>query len=574
VERYRKYFLQHSLWLEDGFCSYYVQDSAWGRQEILDVEAVTFDWADDAERWLHQCADHDHSRTLNRLRAFLADHCRQYYHLHRMNDRQVLSAAAREMTRRTSPVVIEPRMGWAVLVDAHTAQPVQPISVEPAPDMDGLLSELRRELDFLVAERQKEYDAYEVRLSQMSDVEKAALYGKSGAGAFIENTVGSIWDIAKALPGFYPTYLKALWRVVSTPARMAAATARSITTGDLNPLQKEIDAIVNPMALTWEQAVRFKSILTVLFGNPDTCHLLHDFSQRYWDATHPVERTKMAVNAASDILLTILLAIFTAGIGAAANVAAKSGRLIRVARLLERVALTLKKISPRSRLTGKARKAAGKLGIGKKARSKAKKGIRDVKSPKAVEKLDDTPKKRYGTDDKDAGKKKTTNKKYKNKPPTKEEINLAKKSGKTAKQIAAREKVAAHYYEKQGFDPDTIPAHLEGVDFNHPVEITKLTEGTKLKQLKIPGAPQGNYYTTPDTPANRIGISLKVMHRKTGEIIDRIEGGYIVKRDTKALSSTAADILDNWSIPGKDLTAKGGGKQFFSTDKVSITPLE
>ena len=409
MERYRKYFLQHSLWLEDGFCSYYVQDSAWGRQEILDVEAVVFDWADDAERWLHQCADHDHSLTLNRLRAFLADHCRQYYHLHRMNDRQVLSAAAREMTRRTSPVVIEPRMGWAVLVDANTAQPVQPISVEPSPDMDGLLSDLRRELDFLVAERQKEYDAYEVRLSQMSEVEKAALYGKSGAGAFIENTVGSIWDIAKALPGFYPTYLKALWRVVSTPARMAAATARSITTGNLNPLQKEIDAIVNPMALTWEQAVRFKSILTILFSNPDTCHLLHGFSQRYWDATHPVERTKMAVNAASDILLTILLAIFTAGIGAAANAAAKSGRLIRVAKLLERVALTLKKISPRSRLTGKAKKTAEKLGIGKKARSKAKKGIPDVKKPKVVEKLDDATKKGYGGRGKKASTKKIAN---------------------------------------------------------------------------------------------------------------------------------------------------------------------
>ena len=169
---------------------------------------------------------------------------------------------------------------------------------------------------------------------------------------------------------------------------------------------------------------------------------------------------------------------------------------------------------------------------------------------------------------------KTTTKKYKNKPPTKKHVELAEKPGKSAKQIAARKKVASHFYEKQGYDPDTIPAHLEGVDLNKPVEVVKLKEGTKLKQLQIPGAPQGNYYTTPDTPADKLGISLKVRHKETGEIIERIEGGYIVKHDTEALSSTTADILDNWSIPGENIVTKGGGKQYFSTDRVSIGSID
>ncbi len=169
---------------------------------------------------------------------------------------------------------------------------------------------------------------------------------------------------------------------------------------------------------------------------------------------------------------------------------------------------------------------------------------------------------------------KTTTKKYQNKPPTQKDIDLAKKSGKSAEQIAARKRIASHFYEKQGFDPDTIPAHLEGVDLNKPVGVVKLKEGTKLKQLQIPGAPQGNYYTTPDTPADKLGISLKVKHKETGKIIERIEGGYIVKQDIDALSSTTADILDNWSIPGESIVTKGGGKQYFSTNKISIGPLD
>jgi len=50
MNRYSKYFLQHSLWFDDGFCQYYVQDDTWGRREILDVESVIFDWAADAEQ--------------------------------------------------------------------------------------------------------------------------------------------------------------------------------------------------------------------------------------------------------------------------------------------------------------------------------------------------------------------------------------------------------------------------------------------------------------------------------------------------------------------------------------------
>ena len=52
--------------------------------------------------------------------------------------------------------------------------------------------------------------------------------------------------------------------------------------------------------------------------------LLTDFAKRYYKATHPLELTKMGVSGSGDIILTIILIIFTAGVGAAAKCGHKS----------------------------------------------------------------------------------------------------------------------------------------------------------------------------------------------------------------------------------------------------------
>ena len=221
MNRYSKYFLQHILWLDDGFCQYYVQDDAWGLQEILDVQAVIFDESDEAEAWLRQCAEHDHFATMRGLRVFLADHCLENYLVHRMDDTRVLCAAARQISRNSLRVVIRPGLGWAVQVDAQTAETLQPPTVEPEPELARLHTELKAHLDALVVAQQKKYDQYEAELARLSDSEKLLLYGKKAGGAAYDSAVndpwrilkaapGAIWKAAKAFPGFYAGCLKTL----------------------------------------------------------------------------------------------------------------------------------------------------------------------------------------------------------------------------------------------------------------------------------------------------------------------------------------------------------------------------
>jgi hypothetical protein len=45
----------------------------------------------------------------------------------------------------------------------------------------------------------------------------------------------------------------------------------------------------------------------------------------------------MGASAVTDIVVTVILAIITAGVGAVANIAAKSTRLVKVAKLLKKL---------------------------------------------------------------------------------------------------------------------------------------------------------------------------------------------------------------------------------------------
>jgi hypothetical protein len=587
MNKYDKYFLPHILYIQDHFCKYYVQRPDWCPHEILDVACIILDQPEDGQELIRQCLEYDSYPTMRGLRVFLSDDCSECYQVHRMDDLQVIHAVALQLTMRALKIVIEPKDDWAVEIDAYSGQPHLPISVQAAPDPEIIFEEIKQELDALVAEQQTKYDQYEAALATMTQSQKAAQYGKKAGSGLYEGTVGGIVDLVKAFPGFYVGYLKTLWRIGNLPRDVSRMLLDALISGDTSPIEDQIDQIVKPVAQTFEQADQLKGMMMVLFSDERTMAMLGDFAQSYWEATHPLERTEMGATAASDIVVAVLLAIVTAGVGAAAGVAAKAPRLAKLARLLEKLAGILKSTGAIHQLPKK--EAPGSVvatarGISKPSSRNARSGgMPEVQTPESKpapgapdrprDPVDKTKEMDYGESDKIEGPR-TTTKKYKNTPPTQKDIDLAKKSGKSAEQIAARKRVASHFYENHGFDPDTIPAHLEGVDLNKPVEIVKLKEGTKLKQLQIPGAPQGNYYTNIDTPADKLGISLEVKHKETGEIIERIEGGYIVKRDTDALSSTTADILDNWSIPGRNFITKGGGNQYFSTDKVSIRSID
>ncbi len=398
--RYDKCFLQHILYLEDDFCQYYVQDDFWGRQEILDVEYVVFDWEEDAEEWMAQCINWDRYDAISRLRRFLAADCLTQYQVHRMNDRQVVRTAARELCSYAMRTVIKPRIGWAVQVDPVTRQPVPAIAVAPADDIDGMLAELKTYLDAMVAEARKKNKEHQAALAGRNSAEVALYYSGNAGDAVFQNQVADTWDdlvsAVKKFPGFYKGFLKAHLKLFQFPGKMAQLTTQALYTGDMNPLKEEIDKIVNPVVHGYEQAMHYKSILTILLGDQQTYELLWDFAQRYYDASHPVELARLGATAAADIVVTIVLALVSYGIGAAANIAAKSTRLVKVAKLLEKIALAIKKTKRARALVEHTEEASARTGEIAKRAKRTRKGTPDIDSPKAVEKVEHKAKKGYG----------------------------------------------------------------------------------------------------------------------------------------------------------------------------------
>jgi hypothetical protein len=350
MNKYHKYFLPHLIQLEDHFCKYYVQNPLWCPLEILDVACVIFDLPEDADELIQQCLEYDEYTTIRSLRDFLCEECSECYQVHRMDDEQVIYTTALQMNMRALKVVIEPKSGWSVNINGPGGPPDLPISIHATPDPEPIFEQIKQELDGLVAEQKQKYDRYEAVLAKMTPAQKSALYSQKADSGLYEGTIGGVVDLAKGFPGFYAGYLQTLWRIRNLPQEASKMLLQALITNDTSHIVAQINQIVKPVAKTFNQADQLKSMLMVLFGDEPTMAMLGDFAQRYWDATHRLERTEIGVSAASDIVVTLLLALVTVGVGAAANVAAKAPRLARLAKLLEKMAGILKSTGPRYHL--------------------------------------------------------------------------------------------------------------------------------------------------------------------------------------------------------------------------------
>ncbi|MFM5785179.1 polymorphic toxin type 46 domain-containing protein [Aeromonas caviae] len=54
--------------------------------------------------------------------------------------------------------------------------------------------------------------------------------------------------------------------------------------------------------------------------------------------------------------------------------------------------------------------------------------------------------------------------------------------------------MAFDFYKGQGVAGESMPSHLNGIDYSHDVRVETLNRGKKVYQHQSPGAPQGNYY--------------------------------------------------------------------------------
>ncbi|KJS33383.1 MAG: hypothetical protein VR64_00825 [Desulfatitalea sp. BRH_c12] len=385
MSRYSKYFLQHVLWLDDGYCRYYVQDRLWSHQDIADVETVVYNHERDAEQMLWACVERNASFTIGQLRSFLAEDCLGHYLVYKMEDHEVIQAAAGELTQWAYKVVIEPGFGWAVQVEPMTQKPVIPICVAPVPDIDAAQIDIQADLDDLVAEQQNKYDQCEAMLAKMSPAERAAAYGKRAGKGLFTDPIEDLVGFAKKAPAFYLTMLKKEWRVITFPARVTIAATRSALSLCMEPLQQEITQAIRPFTQTREQALAIGSTLYILATDEQTNAMLMDFVRRYWDATHALEKTHMGAALCSDTTMTILFALISGGVGAAANIITKSHRLTRVADRLQKLASALKKVGARSKLPKEEIPGtSAAASTGKASRKNAKADMPEPEPPKTT----------------------------------------------------------------------------------------------------------------------------------------------------------------------------------------------
>lgn len=140
--------------------------------------------------------------------------------------------------------------------------------------------------------------------------------------------------------------------------------------------------------------------------------------------------------------------------------------------------------------------------------------------------------------------------------------------------VATRRKLAEDFYTKAGTPQSNIDGHLAGIDFTKPVDVVTIEKGSLLNQYQVPGAPQGSYYSpmSNGSSPSSLGISGEAIDRATGAIIEKLPKSYEVTTSVEMLRSSAAPIMDTWSIPGVASQTEGGAIQLFSSSKDSFIP--
>jgi RHS repeat-associated protein len=130
-----------------------------------------------------------------------------------------------------------------------------------------------------------------------------------------------------------------------------------------------------------------------------------------------------------------------------------------------------------------------------------------------------------------------------------------------SKEEKDRREDAFRFYREAGFPASRAWDHMRGIDFSHPVERELLPKGKTLAQHKM-GDGLGNYFAEPGTLPTNLGISPA----------GRIETTLTSTRAATALKSTAASVLDTWTVKGSPYVTNGGATQFFVPDKGAFVP--
>lgn len=130
-----------------------------------------------------------------------------------------------------------------------------------------------------------------------------------------------------------------------------------------------------------------------------------------------------------------------------------------------------------------------------------------------------------------------------------------------------RRQYARKFYEEAGYKKTEIEAHLRGIDYEKPITIENVPPPQSFYQyqsIRDGKFRRGSYYTTDkNATPSKLGIYDKFVFRKKGREFSKWRMEINKIKPQRALKSTAAGIIDDWSVPGKAYKTEGGAVQYF-----------
>ena len=132
-------------------------------------------------------------------------------------------------------------------------------------------------------------------------------------------------------------------------------------------------------------------------------------------------------------------------------------------------------------------------------------------------------------------------------------------------------RLAYEYYKRAGWSKAKIIDHMQGIDPTKPIELVEFPANKVAGQLQSNPAWKGNYFAEPGTPATNLGINPRG-ELSGGTVVNKTETLYSTTERTTVLRSSAAPVVDTWSVPSAPFQTEGGAPQYFHFDKDIFQP--
>jgi hypothetical protein len=307
----------------------------------------------------------------------------------------------------------------------------------------------------------------------------------------------------------------------------------------------------DPTTITLEQLDDAMAMASLIWDDPNLKMQLTKFIKDYVSAQHSIEMTEALGAEALGILLSVILVALTAGAALPAvgfNAVRKfkvlGELLVEYARVTQRIARQQKRFSGKGKGPGKLESVEGSV---------KKTDVHGAEDGKPSGKKDHE---RDSRNDK----RNRTNK------PTPEEVNLAKSKGSTPEHIAARDKVARHYLENNGYSPDQTDLAIGsrnglvtgGVDLTKPLEVVSFPPpDTMYQYVRAHGNPGNWFDPVGGQTADSLGLNQSTRHVRQFSV-----------PEGDGLLSSAKPVVDDWTVPEAPVSTSGGGSQLFVNDSV------